>query len=232
LAQAPPGGTASSSAAPPSSIVPASWRGQDVEVLPTSEPVVALTFDGDASGAAVADILATLAGHDVPATFFVTGEFARSFPSAVRQIAAAGHLVGNHSDTQPPFPQLTDESIRAQLERAEEAIAAQTGRTTRPYFRFPFGSRTPLDVSVVNDAGYVPFRWTVDTLGWQGTSGGASVESVRDRVLRTARPGQIVLMHVGANPTDGSTLDADALPEVVEGLRALGYRFVQLDEYL
>ncbi|WP_245862618.1 polysaccharide deacetylase family protein [Georgenia soli] len=201
-------------------------------MLPTSERVVALTFDGGASGTAVADILGTLDRDDVPATFFVTGEFARSFPAAVRQIAAGGHLVGNHSDTHPAFPQLTNEAVRAQLERADEAIRAQTGRTTRPYFRFPYGSRTPLDVSVVNDAGYVPFRWTVDTLGWQGTSGGTSVASVRDRVLGSARPGQIVLMHVGANPTDGSTLDADALPEVVEGLRALGYRFVRLDEYL
>ncbi|WP_418605654.1 polysaccharide deacetylase family protein [Georgenia sp. SUBG003] len=201
-------------------------------MLPTSERVVALTFDAGASGAALADILGTLESHDVPGTFFVTGEFARSFPSAVRAIAAAGHLVGNHSDTHPAFPLLTNESVRRQLEAADEAIRAQTGRSTRPYFRFPYGSRTPLDVRVVNDAGYVPFRWTVDTLGWRGTSGGASAASVRDRVLGTARPGQVVLMHVGANPTDSSTLDADALPEVIEGLRALGYRFVTLDEYL
>ena len=218
--------------APPSApAVPASWRGQDVEVLPTSEPVVALTFDGGASGTAVAKILEVLAQHDVPATFFVTGDFARSYPSAVRQIAAAGHPVGNHSDNHAAFPDLTNESIRAELARAEESISALTGRPAKPLFRFPYGSRTPLDIRVVNDAGYVPFRWTVDTLGWQGTSAGRSAASVRERVLSTARAGQIVLMHVGANPTDGSTLDADALPSVIEGLRARGYRFVSLDRY-
>jgi peptidoglycan/xylan/chitin deacetylase (PgdA/CDA1 family) len=211
--------------------VPTSWRGQDVEVLPTSEPVVALTFDGAASGTAVAEILDVLAHHDVVATFFVTGEFARGYPSAVRQIAAAGHPVGNHSDKNPEFPDLTDAAIRAQLARAEKTISALTGRPAKPLFRFPYGSRSPLDIRVVNDAGYVPFRWTVDTLGWQGTSGGRSAASVRDRVLATARPGQIVRMHVGANPTDGSTLDADALPSVIEGLRARGYRFVSLDRY-
>ncbi|MCK6212076.1 polysaccharide deacetylase family protein [Georgenia sp. EYE_87] len=216
---------------PSASTVPASWRGQDVEVLPTSEPVVALTFDGGASGTAVAKILDVLARHDAPATFFVTGTFARSYPSAVRQIAAAGHPVGNHSDNHVAFPDLTNESIRDQLERAEESITALTGRPAKPLFRFPYGSRTPLDIRVVNDAGYVPFRWTVDTLGWQGTSGGRSVASVRERVLSTARPGQIVLMHVGAHPTDGSTLDADALPSVIEGLRTRGYRFVSLDRY-
>lgn len=49
------------------------------------------------------------------------------------------------------------------------------------------------------------------------------------RVLSTAAPGQIVLMHVGANPDDGTTLDAAALPQVIEGLRARGYEFTALD---
>jgi peptidoglycan/xylan/chitin deacetylase (PgdA/CDA1 family) len=85
---------------------------------------------------------------------------------------------------------------------------------------------------VVNDAGYVAVRWTVDTLGWQGTSGGASASSVRRRVLDSARPGEIVLMHLGANPDDGTTLDAQALPDVIESLRDLGYGFVTLDALL
>ena len=49
------------------------------------------------------------------------------------------------------------------------------------------------------------------------------------RVLGAARPGEIVLMHVGANPDDGTTLDAAALPSVISGLRARGYGFVTLD---
>ena len=84
----------------------------------------------------------------------------------------------------------------------------------------------------VNAAGYVPFRWTVDTLGWKGTSGGIDAATVLRRVLDTAQPGQIVLMHVGANPTDGTTLDADALPRVIEELSARGYGFVDLREML
>ena len=44
-----------------------------------------------------------------------------------------------------------------------------------------------------------------------------------------ARPGEIVLMHVGSNPDDHTTFDADALPQVISGLRALGYSFVTLD---
>jgi len=84
---------------------------------------------------------------------------------------------------------------------------------------------------VVNGEGYVPFRWTVDTLGWKGTDGGITAAIVCDRVLDTARSGQIVLMHVGAHPTDGTTLDADALPCIIAGLRERGYGFVNLREF-
>jgi peptidoglycan/xylan/chitin deacetylase (PgdA/CDA1 family) len=203
-----------------------------VERLPTTRHVVALTFDGGASDSAVAGILATLDRSDVPATFFVTGQFARRHPDAVRAMAAAGHPVGNHSDSHPDFTLTRSAVIVRELADAETAITALTGRAARPLFRFPFGARTELDIAVVNAEGYVPFRWTVDTLGWKGISGGMSAEEVRRRVVDTLVPGQIVLMHVGANPDDGTTLDADALPGVIDDVRARGYGFVTLREML
>ncbi len=73
-------------------------------------------------------------------------------------------------------------------------------------------------------------RWTVDTLGWQGTVGGRSVATVRARILAGLRPGAIVLMHVGAAP-DRTTLDAAALPSVIVELRRRGYGFVDAYAY-
>jgi peptidoglycan/xylan/chitin deacetylase (PgdA/CDA1 family) len=217
---------------PPAADLVDAWWGLDVEAFDTSSRVVALTFDGGASNTGVEDILEALAGQGVPATFFVTGDFARAYPGSVRAMAAAGHPVGNHSNTHPSFPRSTNEEIRAELQAAEGAISSLTGVTTRPLFRFPFGDRTPLDIEVVNRAGYIPIRWTVDTLGWQGTTGGLSAAAVRQRVLDTARPGQVVLMHVGAHPEDGSTLDADALPGIIDALQDLGYGFVTVPELL
>lgn len=223
----PPGASSS----PPSATgLPATWRGVDLERILTERSVVALTFDGGSSDAGVADILATLAERDVPATFFVTGAFARTYPQRVRAMAAAGHPVGNHSDAHLSYPELTDVRIRADVAAAEAAINAASGRPAMPLFRFPFGARTDHDIRVVNDAGYLPVRWSVDSLGWKGTSGGLTVDEVVDRVVSTAVPGHIVLMHVGANPDDGTTLDADALPRIIDGLRALGYGFVDLGD--
>lgn len=75
-------------------------------------------------------------------------------------------------------------------------------------------------------------RWTVDALGWKGTSGGINKQTVTERVLASLQPGGIVLMHIGSNPEDGSTLDADALPEMIDRIRAAGYGFTTLDAVL
>ena len=98
-----------------------------------------------------------------------------------------------------------------------------------PWFRFPYGDYNAHAISVVNSAGFVPVGWTVDTLGWEGTSGGITAQTVLNRVLGSLRPGEIVLMHCGSNPDDHSTLDAAALPSVIQALQARGYSFVTLD---
>jgi peptidoglycan/xylan/chitin deacetylase (PgdA/CDA1 family) len=84
----------------------------------------------------------------------------------------------------------------------------------------------------VNQLGYAAIGWTVDTLGWEGTSGGQSTSTVLARVLAGLRPGEIVLMHVGSNPTDHSTLDADALAAVIRAVRARAYNLTTLPPYI
>lgn len=210
--------------------VPQGLRGVDVERVPTTEQVVALTFDAGSSDAGVQSILATLAETGVPATFFITGDFARRYPDAVASIAAAGHRLGNHSDHHDHYPALINAQIAADLEAAEAAIVSASGGVSPiPLFRFPYGDRTDADIRAVNAAGYLPVRWTVDTLGWAGTERDISADVVVQRVLDRLTPGEIVLAHVGANPDDGSTFDADALPRLISELQARGYRFVTLD---
>ena len=218
----------SKTSAMPSSI-PARLAGRDWEIIPTSRKVVALTFDAGSDAAGTASILATLRNDGVPATFFLTGEFAAGFPSTARAIAVAGHRIGDHSMSHPYFTHLTDAQIATQLSSAAARITAVTGRDPRPLFRFPYGDSDARTIRTVNRNGYAAVRWTVDSLGWKGTSGGVTTDTVVTRVLGAARPGEIVLMHVGANPDDHSTLDAAALPRVISGLRADGYTFITLD---
>ena len=203
--------------------------GKDWTYIPTSRHVVALTFDAGANADAVPKILATLERANIPATFFLTGNFVRDFPASARAIAEAGYRIGDHTITHPYLTQKTDAAVRQEILGAARQITAVTGQNPAPLFRFPYGDADARVISIANSLGYVPVRWTVDTLGWKGTSGHITPEIVISRVLGVLRPGEIVLMHVGSNPDDHSTLDADALPELISQLQARGYSFVTLD---
>ncbi|MFS0718491.1 polysaccharide deacetylase family protein [Arthrobacter sp. 1P04PC] len=227
----PPAPPAPEPPVPPAAPFPAALRGADVEVIPGAGPVVALTFDAGANSAGLPSILQTLSATGVRGTFFLTGAWASGNPAGVAAIVAGGHRIGNHSMTHPGFTGLSDAQITEQLAGAESAINVGGG-TARPLFRFPFGERDARTIAAVNALGYVAVRWSVDTLGWKGTSGGISVQTVLDRTLAGLRPGEIVLMHIGSNPDDGSTLDADALPQLISRLRAAGYGFTTLDALL
>lgn len=211
--------------------LPASLRGAEWNHVPTTQKVVALTFDAGANADGVPSILSTLEATNTPATFFLTGRWTENHAELARRIASR-YPVGNHSVTHPYFTKLADAQLRDELLGAEATISEVTGSSTRPFFRFPYGDRDARTIRLVNEAGYGSFRWTVDTLGWKGTSGGMTTTTVVDRVTDTARPGQIVLLHVGSHPTDRSTLDADALPEIIDQLQARGYRFITLTEAL
>ena len=225
----PPHPSAPSPASPGTRPVTGWLAGKDWTVIPTTRRVVALTFDAGANADAVPSILATLRRDGVPATFFLTGNFVRDFPAAARSIAAAGFRIGDHTISHPYLTRLGDAAVRQQILGGAQQIASVTGKNPAPLFRFPFGDTDARTIAIANQAGYVPVRWTVDTLGWEGTAGKISAAVVVSRVLAAARPGEIVLMHVGSNPDDHTTFDAAALPQVISGLRARGYSFVTLD---
>lgn len=218
--------------------LPASLRGVEWYSLPTGRKIVALTFDAGSGDQGLARILKTLSEKNVPGTFFLTGQFIQLYPNDARAIAAVDmHSIGNHTVDHPHLNQLSDAAVRDEIVGAERSIVTTTGRAPWPLFRFPYGESSSRTIAIANSLGYGSIRWTVDTLGWEGrvdasgNSTGQSVATVTSRALNAAKPGEIVLMHVGAAP-DGTTLDADALPAVIDGLRARGYSFVAIWDFI
>jgi peptidoglycan/xylan/chitin deacetylase (PgdA/CDA1 family) len=205
--------------------------GQIPTRLPTAQHVVALTFDAGADNAGAPKILATLTRTGATATFFMTGRWAELYPQWAKRIAAH-YPIANHTFNHLDLLSLTQPEVRSEILTAGAAIQHVTGRAPASLFRFPYGSSNTDTLALVNRLGYTAVGWTVDTLGWEGTSMGQSLGSVTAHALDHLEPGEIILMHVGANPQDHSTLDADALPGIISAIRAHGYRFVTLTEYL
>lgn len=205
--------------------------GQIVDRLPTRRRVVALTFDAGASDAGAPKILAALRATGAEGTFFLTGRWAEHYPQWARRIAAR-YPIGNHTFDHTDLVRSSLSAGRREILMASAVIARTTRRPPTRLFRFPYGSSSASTLRIANRLGYTAVGWTVDTLGWQGTSAGQSVESVITRALAHLEPGEIILMHVGSNPTDGSTLDADALATLIREIRLRGYTFVKLTQYL
>ena len=193
--------------------------------LQTRQHVVALTFDGGGNADGAKGVLTTLRRANVPATFFLTGHFVQSFPRLARAIGRR-YPVGNHTVDHLDMLRLSAAAGRREVTRAAMMIQRATGRDTRPYFRFPYGSRNSRTLRLVNGLGYASVRWTVDTWGWMGLSQQSVPGAIR-RVTDNLVPGEIVLMHLGSS-RDHSTIDSNALPAVIRLVRARGYRFVTL----
>jgi peptidoglycan/xylan/chitin deacetylase (PgdA/CDA1 family) len=193
--------------------------------LQTRQHVVALTFDGGGNADAAQTVLAVLRRERVPATFFLTGHFVQSYPALARAIGRR-YPVGNHTVNHLDLLRLSPTAATREITRAAVLIRQATGRDTRPYFRFPYGSRNGATLRLVHGLGYASVRWTVDTWGWMGLAEQSVAGAVR-RVMNDLVPGEIVLMHLGSS-RDRSTIDSKALPAVIRLVRARGYRFVTL----
>jgi peptidoglycan/xylan/chitin deacetylase (PgdA/CDA1 family) len=194
---------------------------------------VALTFDIGGRLDPALDIMDWLVAHRVKATIFPTGEIAsttqvgRAVLAIVRDHPELFSL-GNHSWDHPSFTELAADEMADELIRTENAVAPLAGRTTRPWFRPPFGAWNTAVRDGVGAAGWPTLvMWDVDTIDWRPTSdGGPTAGDIVAKVLANAQSGSIVLMHLGGYNT------LDALPGMVAGLQDRGLRPVTLDEML
>lgn len=197
----------------------------------TTDKVMALTFDAGSDRGYAEQILNTLAQKGVKADFGMTGVWAQRNPDLVKRIVADGHHLMNHSWDHPSFTgystgaaPLTAAQIADQLKRTEDLVRQQTGVELKPYFRPPYGDYNDAVLRTLEANGYtINVMWTIDTLGWQGLT----ASQINQRVFDGAKPGAIVLMHVGA-----ASQDANALPAMIDGLRARGYRFATVKQYV
>jgi len=186
--------------------------------------VVALTFDAGADRGYAQDILDTLSDAGIPATFGMTGRWAMANPELVQRMASDGHMVINHTFDHQSFTGLSDrlgglsaEWRRYELVQADAIIAPLIGHTTCPWYRLPYFDGDRSVVGDVAEAGYTQqVGWTIDTLGWRGSS----VQNILSRSLRLAAPNAVYVLHVGIQSRDGP-----ALPSIVEGLKDMGYGF-------
>ena len=189
----------------------------------TDKPVLSLTFDSAWGTEDLDDILSILDKHKAKAVFFVTGDWAKKNPDAIRKIDNAGHEIGNHGDNHKHMPALSKEEIAAEIQGCHNAVYEITGKDMS-LFRAPYSDWNDLVVDVAHMMGYSAINQSVDSLDWKDYGVSAIVKQVCEN--KNLDKGSIILLH------NGSKYTRDALDTTLTNLEQAGYHFVPLSQLI
>ncbi len=192
---------------------------------------MALTFDAEhpdrpSEPGVTERLLETVAIEGIAATFFIQGRWAEAYPGMARSVAAAGHLVGNHSHYHARMPLLSDEGLVEDIADAGRAIEDATGVDPRPWFRCPFGAGAtdPRVLAAVTAVGYRHVGWHVGTDDWEPARDAAAIEADIVTGALAQGDGSVIVLHAWPRGT------LEALPGIITRLRDAGAVFIRVDE--
>jgi len=192
----------------------------------TAEKVVALTFDDGPTARHTPAVLAALAAHGVPATFYLNGLPTSKEQQTVAAIAAAGHEIGNHAWHHDRMVLMTPWRVRREINDTDTAIRA-AGYAGPITFRPPYGAKLVVLPWVLSRMDRETILWDVAPEDWDNLA--EPPETLAARTIAQTRPGSIIILHP---MFDGGASTRAAIPLIVKGLQAEGYRFVTVSNLL
>jgi peptidoglycan-N-acetylglucosamine deacetylase len=221
---------AAASAAGYQSIAPTGqWCGRTFTGLPRGTKQIALTYDDGPNDPHTLKLLEVLAKHGVRATFFMIGRYVRQRPDIAREVARAGHAVGNHTLTHPLLIFASAAETRGQLLDCRAALLDAIGEHSR-LFRPPFGGRRPATLRIARALGLETVMWNVTGYDWNAPP--AAV--IEKKVARQMRGGDVILLHDGGHKAMGAdrAQTVMATDSLVRRYKDQGYEFVTVEEMM
>ena len=174
----------------------------------TSEKVICLTFDAGYENGCTAQILDVLKDHEVPAAFFLVGNYLEKNADLVRRMVAEGHTVGNHTLHHPDMSRLTDRSsFEKELLGLEELYRQVTGQELPKYYRPPQGLYSEENLKMAKDLGYRTVFWSLAYVDWNNDAQ-PSREEAFSKLIPRVHNGAVVLLH-STSRTNAEILDED-----------------------
>lgn len=190
------------------------------------DKTIYLTFDAGYENGNTEDILDVLKEKNVPAAFFVVGNFVEDEPEILRRMEAEGHIVGNHTMTHPDMASIADiDEFRGELTELEEAYKAVTGKEMKKFYRPPRGIYSENNLKQAQDMGYTTVLWSLAYEDWYENDQ-PTREDALNLLNKRIHPGAIVLLH------STSKTNARVLGELIDGWREKGYKFESIDKLL
>ena len=188
------------------------------------EKVLYLTFDAGYENGCTAKILDTLKEKQVPAAFFLVGNYIRQSPDLVRRMVAEGHTVGNHTMHHYDMSRLSDKAAFSKELTDLEALYKETvGQELPKYYRPPQGIYSEENLKMAQELGYKTLFWSLAYVDWNNDAQ-PTREAAFAKLLPRTHNGAVVLLH------STSKTNAEILGELIDKWKEAGYRFGTLDE--
>lgn len=186
-----------------------------------NDNLISISFDAAWGGNQTLKILDILDEYEIKTTFFLVDIWTQRFPELVKEIAARGHEIGNHSTSHPQMSKLSREKILEELKIMSDNAQALTG--VRPtLFRPPYGDYNNQVIELAREAGYEAIQWSVDSLDWKNRG----VEDLIRKSTQNVKSGDIILFH------NDSKYILDALPAILKSYREQGFTVVPISRIL
>jgi peptidoglycan/xylan/chitin deacetylase (PgdA/CDA1 family) len=180
--------------------------------------IVALTLDDGPVRAVVDTLIEVLGAHGARATFFLTGRELAEAPEAGRKLVAAGHELGNHTDTHRRMIFVSPSRVRDEVERTDSLLRA-AGQRGPIWFRPPFGYKLVGLPKYLASTGRTTVMWSIEPDSYRDVA--ATPEGIVRHVLDRVRPGSIIILHPWYPSRRTSRA---AIGPLVDSLHARGYR--------
>ena len=186
--------------------------------------VIYLTFDAGYENGATEKILDTLKKHEVPAAFFLVGNYIEQNADLVRRMVAEGHIVGNHTMHHPDMSKISDRAaFQKELEDLEKLYKEVTGEDLPKYYRPPQGIYSEENLKMAKDLGYKTVFWSLAYVDWNNDKQ-PTKEQAFSKLIPRIHNGAVVLLH------STSSTNAEILDALLTRWKDMGYTFESIDQ--
>jgi peptidoglycan-N-acetylglucosamine deacetylase len=201
------------------------WYGRTFIGLGSGSKEIALTYDDGPNDPHTLRLLEVLARHNVHATFFMIGQYVRQRPDIAREVAKAGHVIGNHTYTHPLLIFQSAAETKKQLMDCRTALTDVIGEHSN-LFRPPFGGRLPATLRTARELGLEPVMWNVTGYDWNAPP----AAEIERKVMRQMRGGDVILLHDGGHKMMGADRSQTviATDNLIRRYKDQGHEFVTI----
>ena len=188
------------------------------------EQVLYLTFDAGFENGCTGKILDVLKKHNVPAAFFLVGNYIEKNPDLVQRMVKEGHIVGNHTMHHPDMSKISDKAaFQKELQDLEALYQSVTGQEMPKYYRPPQGTYSEENLRMAQELGYRTVFWSLAYVDWKQDDQ-PTAEYAFSKLLPRTHNGAVILLH------STSETNAQILDQLLTRWEDQGYRFASIEE--